>query len=167
MSPQFVSRPVTPADLSAISNLHAKVFGPGRFTRTAYRIREGTPSISSYCRAILLGDRLIAAVRMTPITIGNVSGAVLLGPVAVDPDFASQGFGSRLINEAIAAAKTGGATLVLLVGDAPYYGRFAFQIVPPGQIILPGPVDPRRLLVAELVPGALSTAHGLVAGVQG
>ncbi len=165
MSAQFTSRPVAPDDLPAISQLHARVFGPGRFTRTAYRIREGTPSISRYCRAILHGDRLIAAVRLTPITIGGARGAVLLGPVAVDTDFAGQGFGKRLITEAMAAAKAGGVSRMLLVGDEPYYGRFGFHPVPPGQINLPGPVDARRLLAAELVPGALSEAHGLVAGV--
>lgn len=167
MSPQFTSRQVTPADLPAISLLHAKVFGPGRFTRTAYRIREGTPSISPYCRALLLGDRIVAAVRMTPVTIGKAKGAVLLGPVAVDPDFASQGFGKRLIAEAMEAAKSGGATLVLLVGDEPYYGRFGFHVVPAGQIVLPGPVDARRLLVAEFVPGTLAKTRGLVAGEPG
>jgi predicted N-acetyltransferase YhbS len=166
MSPQFTSRLVTPADLPAISELHAKMFGPGRFTRTAYRIREGTPPISPYCRAILLGDRLIAAVRLTPITVGGTNGAVLLGPVAVDSDFASQGFGKRLIAEAMAAAKAGGVALVLLVGDEPYYGRFGFHAVPPGRITLPGPVDARRLLAAELAPGALAAAHGVVAGVH-
>jgi predicted N-acetyltransferase YhbS len=165
MSPQFNSRPVTPADLPAISLLHAKVFGPGRFTRTAYRIREGTPSVSRYCRAILLGDQLVGAVRLTPITIGETSGAVLLGPVAVDTTFASQGFGRRLITEAMAAAKDDGIKLVLLVGDEPYYGRFGFRVVPPGQISLPGPVDVRRLLAAELVAGALAGMRGLVAGM--
>lgn len=164
MSPQFSTRPVTPADLPAIALLHAKVFGPGRFTRTAYRIREGTPPISRYCRTVLLGDQLIAAVRLTPITIGGAGSGVLLGPVAVDPDFASQGFGKRLITEAIAAAKQDGVKLVLLVGDEPYYGRFGFQVVPAGQINLPGPVDPRRLLAAELEPGTLAGMHGLVAG---
>lgn len=164
MSPQFTTRPVTPADLPAISRLHAKVFGPGRFTRTAYRIREGTPPISSFCRAVMLGDRLIAAVRLTPIVIGGAGGAVLLGPVAVDPDFASQGFGKRLITEAMAAAKQAAVKLVLLVGDEPYYGRFGFQVVPLGQITLPGPVDPQRLLAAELEPGTLAGMRGLVAG---
>lgn len=166
MSPQFISRPVAPEDLPAISQLHDKVFGPGRFTRTAYRVREGTPAVSPYCRAILLGDRLIAAVRITPIAIGGKPGAVLLGPVAVDPDFASQGFGTRLITEAITTAKAGNIELVLLVGDEPYYGRFGFHMVPPGQITLPGPVDPRRLLAAELVEGAAKEAHGLVAGIH-
>ncbi|MEI9901577.1 MAG: GNAT family N-acetyltransferase [Hyphomicrobium sp.] len=69
---------------------------------------------------------------------------MLLGPVAVDTDFAGQGFGKRLITEAMAAAKAGGVSLMLLVGDEPYYGRFGFHPVPPGQINLPGPVDARR-----------------------
>lgn len=167
MSPQFTSRSVTPADLPAISELHAKTFGPGRFVRTAYRVREGTPAISRYCRATYLGDRLIAAVRMTPISIGGAEGALLLGPLVVDPDFAGQGFGKRLIAEVIEAAKVDGQRLVLLVGDEPYYGRFGFRPVPPGQIAMPGPVNPQRLLAAELADGAMAEMRGLVAGVPG
>jgi predicted N-acetyltransferase YhbS len=163
MSPSVSNRPLTSADLPAVSRLHAKVFGPGRFTRTAYRVREGMPPVSPYCSAALLGDRLIAAVRFTPILIGRADGALLLGPLAVDPDFAGQGFGKRLIAEAMDRAKADGVRLVVLVGDEPYYGRFGFRPVPPGQIVLPGPVDPGRLLAAELAAGALDTFKGLVA----
>ena len=53
--------------------------------------------------------------------------------------------------------------LVVLVGDEPYYGRFGFSPITPGQIALPGPVDPRRLLAAELQPGVLAAFKGLVA----
>ncbi len=49
---------------------------------------------------------------------------------------------------------------MLLVGDMPYYGRFGFAPVPPGQITLPGPVDPARLLALELEAGALAAAIG-------
>lgn len=164
MSPNVTNRPLTPADLPAVSRLHATVFGPGRFTRTAYRVREGASTISPYCRVAMLGERLIAAVRFTPITVGGEGGALLLGPLAVDPEFAGQGFGKRLIGEAMEAARTDGVRLVLLVGDEPYYGRFGFRPVPPGQITLPGPVDPRRLLAAELVPGALARSRGPTAG---
>ena len=167
MSPQFTSRPVTPADLPAIHALHARTFGPGRFVRTAYRVREGTPAISRYCRATYLGERLIAAVRMTPISIGGAEGALLLGPLVVDPDFAGQGFGKRLIAEMIETARADGLKLILLVGDEPYYGRFGFRPVPPGQIAMPGPVNPQRLLAAELTDDALSGMHGLVAGLPG
>jgi len=51
------------------------------------------------------------------------------------------------------------------VGDMPYYGRFGFVPIPPGQITLPGPVDPKRLLALELQPGALAGASGLVTAV--
>ena len=163
MSPNVINRPLTPADFPAVSRLHAKVFGPGRFTRTAYRVREGAPKISRYCAVALLGETLIAAVRFMSITIGGVNGALLLGPLAVDPDFAGQGFGRRLVGEAMAAAKVAGVKLVLLIGDEPYYGRFGFHPVPPGQVTMPGPVDPARLLAAELVPGALAAHTGLIA----
>ena len=106
---------------------------------------------------------MIAAVRFTDDHHRRRGGALLLGPLAVDPEFAGKGFGRQLIAEALEAAKADGVRLVVLVGDEPYYGRFGFRPVPPGQITLPGPVDPRRLLAAELEPGALAGYRGLVA----
>jgi predicted N-acetyltransferase YhbS len=164
MSSAVNHRHLTPADLPLVSKLHAKVFGPGRFTRTAYRIREGTPRISEFCRAAFDGERMIAAVRFTEISIGGNGGALLLGPLAVDPEYAGKGHGRALIAEALAQAREAGIKLVVLVGDEPYYGRFGFCPVPPGRIMLPGPVDPRRLLAAELVPDALQGYRGMVAG---
>ncbi len=160
MSPNVLNRSVALADLPLIEELHARVFGPGRFTRTAYRVREGAAPISRFCRIALLDGRIVAAVRFTDIAIGGVGGALLLGPLAVDPDFAGKGFGRQLIGEALEAAKADGVRLVVLVGDEPYYGRFGFRAAPPGQITLPGPVDARRLLAAELEPGALVDYRG-------
>jgi predicted N-acetyltransferase YhbS len=162
MSPNIVHRPATPADLTQVAELNARVFGPGRFTRTAYRVREGAPELSPYCRVALLGPRMIAAVRFTHVSIGDTQGALLLGPLVVDPDFAGKGHGRQLVGEALELAKADGVRLVMLVGDEPYYARFGFHPVPPGQILLPGPVDPRRLLAAELAPDALASFRGLV-----
>lgn len=158
------TRSAAQADVPAISELSARVFGPGRFVRTAYRVREGTPDISSFCRVAMLDGRIIAAIRMTEITIGGEGEALLLGPLAVDPAFANLGYGRRLIAESMEAARAAGRQLVLLVGDMPYYGRLGFVPVPPGQIVLPGPVNPARLLALELQPGALKRFRGLVAG---
>jgi len=158
------TRAAVRSDLSAISDLSARVFGPGRFVRTAYRVREGTPDISDFCRVALAGDRIIAAIRMTEIAIGGRSGALMLGPLAVDPEFANLGYGRRLIAESIEAARSAGRELVLLVGDMPYYGRLGFIPVPAGQVILPGPVNPDRLLANELIPGAVTRFRGHVVG---
>ena len=166
MSSAIITRPARSGDVPAISALHIKTLGPGRFARSAYRVREGTPGVSKFCRVGLAGTRMVAALRMTQVTIGQISGALLLGPLAVDPDFAGLGYGRQLISETLDAARKGGVKLVVLVGDEPYYGRFGFKPVPPGQILLPGPVDPRRLLAAEFEPGALARYRGAVEAVR-
>ncbi len=162
MPPSVTTRAATPQDLDEIRQLHARVFGPGRFARTAYRVREGTPELSEFCRVAVLDQRIIAALRLTAVRIAAQSQALLLGPLAVDAEFKGQGYGRQLVAEALDAARIGGIAIVVLVGDEPYYGKFGFERVPPGSIVLPGPVDPARLLVAELVPGALAGARGVV-----
>ena len=158
-------RPLTAADLPAVSALHAAAFGPGRFARAAYRVREGTAPISRFCRGAFRDGQLLAALRMTEIAIGDSRPHLLLGPLAVARDVQGQGFGKALVAEAVTTARHGGFGLVLLVGDVPYYGRFGFKQVPPGQIVFPGPVNSARILAVEAMPGALAAATGLVAGV--
>jgi predicted N-acetyltransferase YhbS len=104
----------------------------------------------------------VGGIRFTAISIGEEKDAALLGPLVVDPAEKGKGFGRALVEEGLVRAKAEGFSLVLLVGDMPYYGRFGFSPVRPGQITLPGPVDPARLLAVELVPGALATASGQV-----
>ena len=162
MIPDISVRHVLPEDLPQISALHARVFGPGRFARTAYRVREGVQLISPYCRKALHGGQLVAAILYPAVRIGAAPGALMLGPLAVEPFLAGKGVGRRLIAESLEAAKAEGIRLVILVGDLPYYGRFGFFGIPPGQIRLPGPVDPDRMLAAELVPGALTSFSGVV-----
>jgi predicted N-acetyltransferase YhbS len=158
--PAFTMRPVTPGDLPTIRALHARAFGPGRFARTAYRIREGTDEISRHCRVCLIDGSIAAAVRFTPVEIGGQGGALLLGALAVEPAHANRGYGRGLVVRALEEAGKDGIALVLLVGDEPYYGKLGFQRVPRGYIALPGPVDYDRLLAAELKPGALAAMSG-------
>lgn len=159
------TRRATAADIAAISALHGRVFGPGRFARSAYRVREGKGHLSRYCLIAEAHGRLIAALRLTEITIGGRPGAALLGPIAVDPDHRGEGLGSELMRKALDALKADGSELVVLVGDAPYYGRFGFKPVPPGQITFPGPVNPARVLAADLKPDAVTHYRGVVAAL--
>ena len=52
-------REVRPEDGAPISALHQRVFGPGRFARTAYRVREDAGAASRYCRVCLIGGRIV------------------------------------------------------------------------------------------------------------
>jgi predicted N-acetyltransferase YhbS len=100
-------------------------------------------------------------VRLSPVRIG-ASKALLLGPLAVEPPFRERGIGHALIERALAEAKAKGHRLVLLVGDEPYYGRSGFKAIPKGGARMPGPVDPERLLVCELVPSAFDGVSGAI-----
>lgn len=165
MSDRILIRNAEASDVEAIGALHARVFGPGRFARSAYRVREGRRDgnpLSDFCHVAERGNRIVAAVTLGEVKIGGVSGALLLGPIAVDQEFVGQGLGRQLIAEGIEDARLAGKSLVILVGDEPYYGRFGFKHVPPGQVTLPGPVDPMRLLVYPLKDGAIEAARGLV-----
>jgi predicted N-acetyltransferase YhbS len=153
----------TPADAEAIERLNERVFGPGRFARTAYRLRETTAPDLSLSYIARVGSLLVGANRMTAIFIGETP-ALLLGPLIVEPVFRSQGIGEALVARSLEAAKAAGAKLSILVGDEPYYSRMGFKRAPPGRLRMPGPVDPARLLYCEIAPGAFEGVQGQVRG---
>lgn len=159
---EITVEPIDQKTLPEVLALHARAFGPGRFARAAYRVREGTPAISRFCLVSKVGGDVVAAIRFTEVTIGGKPGALLLGPLAVEARYAGLGYGKGLIAKGIDNARAAGIRLVVLVGDEPYYSRFGFKRVPPGRIRLPGPADPARILAAELVDGALAEYEGLV-----
>lgn len=157
----FIVRTEQPGDDHRIEALNNSVFGPGRFARTAYRLREGIPAERNLSFVAEADGVLIGSVRMTRIIIGGKPG-LLLGPLCVDIAWRGRGCGKALMRAAVEAARVHGHSLVLLVGDEPYYWPFGFRRVPPGMLIMPGPVDPARLLVAEIVPGAFDGISGRV-----
>ena len=159
-----VVRPVLAADLPRIKAMHDRAFGPGRYVRAAHRVREGLPDFSDVCLLAERDGQLIAAIRFTPITIGGVPDALMLGPLAVEPAFAGQGVGRQLVAIGVERARELGYRLIVLVGDEPYYGKFGFKPVPLQQIRMPGPVNTARLLANELEPGCLPGFRGLVEG---
>lgn len=148
--------PETLGDALAIERLHERTFGPGRYARSAYRLREGHGHLLELSFTARIGTLMVGSVRLLPVCVGNVP-ALLLGPLTVEPPFRSRGVGGALIKKALAEAKAKGHRLVLLVGDEPYYAKAGFKRIPKGQVKMPGPVDPGRLLVNELVAGAFDT----------
>ena len=157
----LILRPEHPADTGAIERLHERAFGPGRFARTAYRLREGVPHETALSFVALVGTFIVGSNRLTRIRAGGEP-ALLLGPITVDPAFTRRGIGQALLERSIGAAREGGHGLVILVGDEGYYARAGFRRVPRGRLVLPGPVDPDRVLALELVAGALDRAAGPV-----
>ena len=155
-------RPEHTKDLPALKNLAAISFGPGRFARTAHRVRESASPVDSLSLTAWVENKLAGSIRFTAVQVGGRPGALLLGPLMVDDGWAGKGCGKALMTNGLDQARDAGYELVLLVGDLPYYERIGFQCVPPGQITMPGPVDLSRLLAVELNPGVLNEFKGVV-----
>src|ERR1700761_6405596 len=149
----------TANDAQAIERLHERTFGPGRFVLSAYRIREHVDHLLNLSFTARIGTLLVGSVRQLPVSVGDTK-ALRPGPLTVEPPFRSRGVGRLLLDRSLKDAKAQGHRLVLLVGDEPYYSRVGFKLVPKGRATMPGPVDHKRLLVAELVDGAFEGVSG-------
>jgi predicted N-acetyltransferase YhbS len=162
LTSELVFAPEAPGDDAAVLALVEHAFGPGRYAKSAERLREGNhflPQLSIVARE---DGRLVGTVRLWPVRIG-ARPAVLLGPIAVDPAARRRGLGAALVEQACEAAAREGHAIVVLVGDLGFFQRQGFVRASPGSIRLPGPVDPRRILVRALTPGALEGLEGEIA----
>jgi len=153
--------PEAAGDAQAIERLHERTFGPGRFVLSAYRIREHVDHLLELSFTARIGTLLVGSVRLTEVRIGGTP-ALLLGPLTIEPPFRDRGIGKVLMERALGEAKRQGHRLVVLVGNEPYYARVGFKRIPRGQVKFDGPVDPDRMLAAELVDGALAGVSGVM-----
>ena len=138
-----------PQDAPIIAKLYEDAFGPGRFARTAERLRENNLPLTELCFIAEEEGALAGSVRFWPIQAGETFG-LMLGPLAVQPHRRRNGMGLALINSGLERARKLGASFVVLVGDQPYYSRAGFEVADKGRFQMPGPTDAHRLLVLEL-----------------
>ena len=144
----------------SVEQLTAEAFGPGRFARTAFRLRENVPHEPDLSFVVHVDDNLVGSVKLTRIKIGGED-ALLLGPLVVAPSHKNSGIGKMLMETSVAAAQKTNFGAILLVGDLPYYERFGFEKVSNGKIRLPGPADPDRILICPLKSNVSDKFHGV------
>ena len=107
-----------PEDAVAIERLNERAFGPGRFARTAYRLREGGGHDLALSFIARVGTLLVGSNRMTPVNCGE-GRALLLGPLTVEPEFRARGIGRALVEASHHAARGAGHELCLLAASSP------------------------------------------------
>jgi predicted N-acetyltransferase YhbS len=162
LSSELLIAPEAAADALEALALVDRAFGPGRYAKAAERLREGNHFLPQLSLVAREGGRLAGTVRLWPVKVGEAD-ALLLGPIAVDPRARRRGLGATLAARACDAAAEAGHERVVLVGDLDFFGRLGFEALGPGRIRMPGPADPRRILVRALTPGAWDGVEGLVA----
>jgi predicted N-acetyltransferase YhbS len=158
---QWTIRPERPEDAPLVDALNQRAFGPGRFAKSAYRLREGVDPVAALSFVAVEEGRLCGSVRFWPIVIGATP-ALMLGPLAVEEDLRGRGVGVALMERGIEAARREGHTAMILIGDEPYYARVGFSRLPRGRVSFPGPVDISRVLGLSLKPGALVSLKGSI-----
>ena len=151
-----------PHHLPLIDCLLNRTFGPDRFGKTVYRLREQAEAVPALSK-VALGDNgeLLASLRFWPIDIEGTP-AILLGPLAVEPSLQGRGVGRALVRRGLSRGKALGYDLCVVVGEPEYYQPFGFIEAMPRGLVLHGPVDPRRFQVLEMTPGALEGVSGLI-----
>lgn len=151
----------TAGDWWEVEALYDLCFAPGREALSSYRLRDGVAPIAELCLVARDPDAILAAaVRYWPVRVGTAD-ALLLGPIAVHPTRQGEGLGALLIADSLNRARKTGWQRVLLVGDAPYYGRFGFTRLT--GVEMPPPTNPDRVLGHDLTPDAWTGVTGLVA----
>jgi len=147
---EYAIRTETPALNARILDMTDRAFGPGRYVKTAERLREESAPIPELSFVAIQGDRLLGSVRQWPIFVydgeqHHYEPLVFLGPIVVDDRYRGQGIGKALIKAAVDAAFERGIRAVLLVGSQSYFTPFGFHKTQ--GIAMPGPVDPNRVLI--------------------
>ena len=159
--PNWTIRPERPEDAPLVDALNEAAFGPGRFAKSAYRLREGVEQVAALAFVAIENAQLRGSVRFWPVMIGGHT-ALMLGPLAVEARQRGRGIGVALMERALDEAKKRGHEVVILIGDEPYYARVGFSKLPPGRIRFPGPVDASRILGLSLKSGAALNLSGEV-----
>jgi len=157
----FAIRGERMSDVAAREALLDASFGEGRQMRTCQRLRDGRAPAEGLALSAVRGGILVGTLRLWHVSAGGVP-ALVLGPLAVDPECRGLGVGGALVKRALASAAARGHGAVILLGDAPYYARFGFSGQTTGDLTLPGPFERDRLLAIELRKGALDGARGMI-----
>lgn len=159
MTVRFIAE--EPRHQTGISTLLDLAFGPERLSRVVYSLRCGDPAPGLSFVAEDDGEtNLIASLRFWQVEAGVP--ALLLGPLAVRPDWQGRGIATALVSQGLSHAAAAGHRLCLVSGRPDYYRRFAFRLAEPLGIHPPGPIGPNSLLALELAPGGLDGAGGTV-----
>jgi predicted N-acetyltransferase YhbS len=157
----FAIRAEKASDVVAREALLDACFGDNRHMRTCQRLRDGRAPAEGLAFSAVRQGRLVGTLRLWYVSVGGTR-ALMLGPLAVAASSRKLGVGTALIDHALAAATARGHRAVILLGDAPYYGRFGFSAQKTADLSLPGPFERDRLLGLELREGGLDGARGMI-----
>jgi putative acetyltransferase len=155
-------RPEEPRDADAVRLVNQRAFGRPEEAALVDAVRDSPGAISLVATA---GGSVVGHILFTRVRIGDgepTTSAVGLAPMAILPEYQRQGIGSQLVRAGLDACRAHGHGLVVVVGYPAFYPRFGFAPASTAGLEYEHPVPADAFMVAELRPGALAHAHGVV-----
>lgn len=150
------------ADQEAIYAVNAAAFPEEDEARLVNALREqADPVISLIAEK---DDRIVGHLMLSPVTLDSAPELKLMGlaPMAVAPEFQSQGVGSALVNSGLQHCTDSKVAAVVVLGHPEYYPRFGFLPSIEYGIKSEYDVPPEVFMVKELIPESLATVSGTV-----
>ncbi len=150
------------ADVAAREALLDLAYGACRFTKTSERLREGRRPADGLSLVAIDRGRVVGTVRLWHVAAGPGRAALLLGPLAVHPDYRNRGIGTTLVRRAIARAR--------LAGHRPFFWSAMRRTTAvsasarrrPAICGCPAASSATGCLALELKPSALAGARGMI-----
>ena len=143
-------RQISNEDNEKIIKLLYKSFGPGRFARSVYRLREKNDRDTEFSYIYELNNQILSSISYYKTFLNNDINGLLLGPLAVDPEHRGKGYGVELVKYTIALIKkTMAYDFILVIGDYHYYEKFGFKKIN-NTFSFYGPVNSEKVLILPL-----------------
>jgi len=143
-------RQISNEDNDKIIKLLYKSFGPGRFARSVYRLREKNDRDTEFSYIYELNNQILSSISYYKTFLNNDINGLLLGPLAVDPEHRGKGYGVELVKYTIALIKkTMAYDFILVIGDYHYYEKFGFKKIN-NTFSFYGPVNSEKVLILHL-----------------
>ena len=143
-------RQISNEDNDKIIKLLYKSFGPGRFARSVYRLREKNDRDTEFSYIYELNNQILSSISYYKTFLNNDINGLLLGPLAVDPEHRGKGYGVELVKYTIALIKkTMAYDFILVIGDYHYYEKFGFKRID-NTFSFYGPVNSEKVLILHL-----------------
>ena len=135
------------SDNGTIENLLSKTFGPGRYARSVYRLRENKPYLDDYSYVYSLDSKILASISFCETLINNSYTGLLLGPWAVEPNQVGKGYGKKLVKYSLDKISINSQIyFIIVVGEYDYYKEFGFNKLD-NHFVFYGPVNKNRVLI--------------------
>ena len=135
------------SDNDTIENLLNKTFGPGRYARSVYRLRENKPYLDDYSYVYSFNGKILASISFCETIINNSYTGLLLGPLAVEPNQVGKGYGKKLVKYSLDKISINSQIyFIIVVGEYDYYKEFGFNKLD-NHFVFYGPVNKNRVLI--------------------